>query len=207
MASVHPIGQSTAGHVRVLVVVDHEVVQWGLRSLLGAQPWVERCLPARSADEALALAHRYEPQVALVDAVVGEAWGVTICERLRELTPAPTVLLTTASGTVSAAAAQAAGAAGVVPRQWPVADLALAVRLAAHGLPIGEGAADPVHLSPREREVLGEIATGATNNEIAARLYLSPHTVKDHVSAVYRKLGVRNRAQAVQRGRHLGLTA
>ena len=56
----------------------------------------------------------------------------------------------------------------------------------------------PTLLSAREREVLDEIATGATNPEIAKRLYLSPHTVKEHTSSIYRKLGVRNRAEAVK---------
>ncbi len=207
MASVHPISGASRGYVRILVACDHEVVQWSLRALLGAQPWVERCLQARSADEAVGLAHRYEPHVALVDAVLGETWGVTVCERLQQLAPAPTVLLWATSGQVSTGAAQAAGAAGVVPRTWPVTELALALRSAAQGLPAGDAGADQVRLSPRERQVLAELATGATNGEIATRLVLSPHTVKDHVSAVYRKLGVRNRAQAVQRGRHLGLTA
>ena len=62
-------------------------------------------------------------------------------------------------------------------------------------------------LSPREREVLGLLATGATNREIAAQLHLSPHTVKEHTSGLYRKLDVRNRAEAVQRAERLGLTA
>jgi ATP/maltotriose-dependent transcriptional regulator MalT len=61
-------------------------------------------------------------------------------------------------------------------------------------------------LSEREREVLGLIATGATNKEIAARLFLSPHTVKEHASALYRKLGVKNRAEATRRAERLGLT-
>jgi two-component system response regulator DesR len=60
-------------------------------------------------------------------------------------------------------------------------------------------------LSDREREVLNLIATGATNREIASRLFLSPYTIKEHTSAVYRKLDVRNRAEAVQRGQRLGL--
>ena len=60
-------------------------------------------------------------------------------------------------------------------------------------------------LSPRERDVLELIATGATNAEIATSLHLSPHTVKEHASAVYRKLDVRNRAEAVQRAQRLGL--
>ena len=62
-------------------------------------------------------------------------------------------------------------------------------------------------LSDREREVLDLIAAGATNREIAARLFLSPHTVKEHTSSLYRKLGVRNRAEAVQKAQRLGLIA
>jgi two-component system response regulator DesR len=60
-------------------------------------------------------------------------------------------------------------------------------------------------LSEREREVLALIAAGSTNREIAQRLYLSPHTVKEHTSALYRKLHARNRAEAVQRAQRIGL--
>jgi ATP/maltotriose-dependent transcriptional regulator MalT len=62
-------------------------------------------------------------------------------------------------------------------------------------------------LSDREREVVGLIAAGATNREIAGRLFLSPHTVKEYTSGIYRKLGVRNRAEAVKRAQRLGLIA
>ena len=60
-------------------------------------------------------------------------------------------------------------------------------------------------LTDRELEVLDLIASGATNREIAERLFLSPHTVKEHTSTLYRKLGVRNRAEAVQKAQRLGL--
>ena len=60
-------------------------------------------------------------------------------------------------------------------------------------------------LTGREREVLDLIAEGSTNREIADRLFLSPHTVKEHTSALYRKLGARNRAEAVQRAQRVGL--
>ena len=60
-------------------------------------------------------------------------------------------------------------------------------------------------LSEREREVLEAVASGATNREIAGQLFLSPHTVKEHTSSLYRKLGVRNRAEAVQKAQRLGL--
>jgi ATP/maltotriose-dependent transcriptional regulator MalT len=62
-------------------------------------------------------------------------------------------------------------------------------------------------LSARERDVLGLMAGGATNREIAASLHLSPHTVKEHTSTLYRKLGVRNRAEAVRRAERLGLSS
>jgi two-component system response regulator DesR len=61
-------------------------------------------------------------------------------------------------------------------------------------------------LSPREREVLDLIARGSTNREIAAALHLSPHTIHEHTSTLYRKLGARNRADAVQRAHRAGLT-
>ena len=62
-------------------------------------------------------------------------------------------------------------------------------------------------LTDCEREVLDLIGSGATNREIAERLFLSPHTVKEHTSSLYRKLSVRNRAEAVQKAQRLGLIA
>ncbi len=195
--------------LRLLVVDDHEVVHWGLRSLLGAQPWVERCLAAHDGAEALALAHRYEPHVALVDLFVGSESGAEICQRLRTASPETRVLFISGAGRISAAAARAAGASGFISKDWSAQEVADAVRRVALGGTVFEPSdgEPPIGLSTREREVLALIATGATNAEIAARLYLSPHTVKEHTSALYRKLGVRNRAQAVQQGQRIGLTA
>jgi two-component system response regulator DesR len=195
--------------VRVLVVDDHDVVHWGLRALLGSQPWVERCLTARNGETALALARRYDPQVALVDLFVGAESGAEICQRLRAGSPATNVLFISGAGRISAAAARAAGASGFVPKHRPASDVAHAVRAVAFGRTVFDldEASPPAGLSDRERQVLALISTGATNGEIAERLFLSPHTVKEHTSAIYRKLGVRNRAEAVQRGHRLGLTA
>src|SRR5205085_4185486 len=85
----------------VLVVDDHDVVHWGFRLMLTEQPWVERCLSARNGDEALALALRYEPHVALVDLFIGEESGAEICERLRERSPITRVLLISGAGRIS----------------------------------------------------------------------------------------------------------
>ena len=194
---------------RVLVVDDHDVVHWGLRSLLSSQPWVERCLAAHSSDEAVELAKRYDPHVALVDLFLGGESGAETCERLIEACPQIKVLLISGAGRISIAAARAAGASGFVPKDWSGGDVANAVRMVAIGMSVFEPGREtvPAGLSGREREVLELIATGATNGEIASRLYLSPHTVKEHTSSLYRKLGVRNRAEAVQRAQRLGLTA
>ena len=82
--------------LRVLVVDDHEVVHWGLRLMLGEQPWVERCLSARNGEEAMALLTRYSPHVALVDLFVGQESGAEICQHLLALSPRLNVLLISA---------------------------------------------------------------------------------------------------------------
>ena len=193
--------------LRGLVVDDHDVVHWGFRLLLTEQSWVERCLTASDAEEALELARRYEPHVALVDLFLGEESGAELCATLREASPNTRVLLISGAGRISPHAARAAGASGFVSKDWGAEDVAKAVRMVGLGMTVFQPGTEPAAtpLSEREREVLGLIASGATNREIGARLYLSPHTVKEHTSAVYRKLEVRNRAEAVQRAQRLGL--
>lgn len=200
-------GAMSSHGIRVLVIDDHDVVQWGFRLLLTEQAWVERCLTARTAAEGLELAARYEPQVALVDLFLEDGSGAELCAALRERSPRTRVLLISGAGRISPSAARAAGASGFVSKDRDAEDVAKAVRLVGMGgtvfTPTAEQPARP--LSDREREVLRLIAGGATNREIAKRLYLSAHTVKEHTSALYRKLEVRNRAEAVQRAERLGL--
>ncbi len=195
--------------LRVLVVDDHDVVHWGFRLMLGEQPWVGSFLSARTGDEAVELARRHLPQVALVDLFLGAESGADVCERLRSASPRTGVLLISGAGRISATAAKAAGASGFVSKDWDAGDVARAVRMVGLGLTVFEPQSEPPPglLSIREREVLDLIAEGATNPEIAERLFLSTHTVKEHTSAVYRKLKVRNRAEAVQRAQRLGLLA
>ena len=195
-------------NLRVLVVDDHDVVHWGFRLLLAEQPWVERCLAATGVEEALALARRYEPHVALVDLFLGEESGAEVCEAIRRESPGTRVLLISGAGWISPQAARAAGASGFVSKDRSAQDVAAAVRDVGRGLTVFAPRPEQpsVALSEREREVLALMASGSTNREIADRLFLSPHTVKEHTSAVYRKLHVRNRAEAVQRAERLGLT-
>jgi DNA-binding NarL/FixJ family response regulator len=193
--------------LRVLVADEQEIVHWGFRSLLTGQDWVERYLSARTSDEAIELALRYEPQVALVDVLVGEDSGAALCQRLREVCPRTRVLLMARNGGLSAQSARAAGAYGSVPKDWSAPDLAGAARMVALGMTVFAPDRDQpgALLSERERQVLQLMASGATNREIAERLFLSPHTVKDHTSTLYRKVKAKNRADAIQRAQRLGL--
>jgi DNA-binding NarL/FixJ family response regulator len=197
--------------LRVLVVDDHDVVHWGFRVMLSELPWVERCLSARSGAEAIALARRHAPDVALVDLFVGEESGPEICEQLHLARRGVKVLLISGAGRISTEAARACGATGFVPKDWPAADIARAVRMVGLGMSMFDPQADAASAGPalteRERAVLALIATGATNREIAAELHLSPHTVKEHASGLYRKLEARNRADAVLRAQRLGILA
>jgi DNA-binding NarL/FixJ family response regulator len=195
--------------LRVLVVDDHDVVHWGFRMLLGEQPWVERCLAARTGAEAIALTRNFEPHVALVDLFLAGESGAELCESLRRASPRTRVLLISGAGRMSPATARAAGASGFVSKDWEAAEIAAAVKAVGLGMTMFPPKSDqpaPL-LTEREREVLDLIAAGSTNREIAERLYLSPHTVKEHTSALYRKLRARNRAEAVQRAQRIGLLA
>jgi DNA-binding NarL/FixJ family response regulator len=195
---------SEEGKLRVLVVDDHDVVQWGFRLLLERQSWVERCLAASSGAEAVDVCRRLHPEVALVDMLLGDESGAEVCEEIRKVSPGTRVLLISGAGVISPFVARSAGASGFISKDWSAVDVVKAVRMVSLGTEVfADHAALDSPLSEREQEVLSLIATGSTNKEIAERLHLSPHTVKEHTSAIYRKLGVRNRAEATRQAQRL----
>ena len=191
----------------VLVVDDHDVVHWGFRLLLTEQPWVSRCVAAHSGEEAVALAQSLEPDVALVDLFLAGESGAEVSESIRAASPSTRILLISGAGRMSPAAARAAGASGFISKDREAGEIVRAVRMVGLGMTLFEPTSDQPEplLTSRERDVLDLIAAGSTNREIAGALFLSPHTVKEHTSAVYRKLGVRNRAEAVQKAQRVGL--
>ena len=193
--------------LRVLVADEQEIVHWGFRSLLTAQDWVERYIGAQTAEEALELVRAHEPHVAMVDVMVGDDSGAALCHCIREVCPRTRVLLMSRNGAITAQSARAAGAFGSVPKDWSAQDLASAARMVALGMTVfaPDREQPGTLLSERERQVLHLIAIGSTNREIAERLFLSPHTVKDHTSTLYRKVKAKNRADAIQRAQRLGL--
>jgi len=189
--------------LRVLVVDDHDVVQWGFRLLLERQSWVERCLAASSGAEAVQVCRKVKPEVALVDMLLGTESGAEVCEEIHQVSPDTRVLLISGAGIISPNVARAAGAAGFISKDWSAVDVVRAVRRVSQGHEVFAEAPLDSPLSEREQEVLSLIATGSTNKEIAGQLHLSPHTVKEHTSAIYRKLGVRNRAEATRQAQRL----
>jgi DNA-binding NarL/FixJ family response regulator len=193
----------------ILVVDDHDIVLWGMRLVLVQQDWVERCVPASTGAEAIERARRYQPHVALVDLFVGEESGTEIAREIREAHPATRVLLLSGAGRISATSARAVGATGFITKDRSAAEIVDSIRRIAQGADVFDAppAAPRQQLTPREREVLELVAGGFTNAEIAAELRLSPNTVKEHASTVFRKLGARNRADAVQRAQRLGVLA
>lgn len=192
---------------RVLVVDEHELVQAGLCAVLAEEPWVASCLVATSAESAWQVAQRHHPQLVLVSTSLGGRSALELCRAFRERMPHVRVVLMSGEGRVSAALALLHGAVASLSKQMPRAAIAMALQCVAEGgrvFPKDTGPA-PVQLSPRELDILQHVASGMSNPEVADALNLSRHTVKQHTSAVYRKLGVRNRAQAASRAQELGL--
>ncbi|WP_020659923.1 response regulator [Amycolatopsis benzoatilytica] len=206
--------------VRVFILDDHEVVRRGLRDLLETEPDLVVAGEAATAAEALVRVPAVNPDVAVLDVRLGQDGdrdGVEVCRELRARMPALACLMLTSFDDDEALFdAIMAGAAGYVLKQVRGPDLVSAVRTVAAGQslmaprlvsramkrltgPPGEpagGAGTLERLSPREVDILELIGEGLTNRQIAARLYLSEKTVKNRVSAILTKLGVRRRVQA-----------
>ncbi|MEU7876229.1 response regulator transcription factor [Dactylosporangium sp. NPDC049140] len=203
--------------VRVLVVDDQQLVRDGIASLLSIQPGIEVVGTAAGGEEALARAADLAPDVVLMDVRMPGLDGVEATRALRRDHPAcRVVMLTTFDDDQYVALALRAGADGYLLKDLGAAELADAVRLVhrgvaqldpavAHRLAAARPAEDPAELTGRELEILRLVATGATNREIAGRMFLSEGTVKNHVSRILTRLGLRDRTQAAVYARDRGL--
>jgi DNA-binding NarL/FixJ family response regulator len=190
--------------VRALVVDAHAPSRIGLAALLDEQPWIERCLLAADSQESVTLARRHRPDVAILDISQTGPFAGSITAAIREAHPGVQILLTSRCRTSPGASPASLGAVGFLPAGVSSEDVIDGVRSAILG---GEpldfsrtpAPADGLTLSDREREILFLLGTGKTNREIAERLHLGPDSVKKSATALYRKLGVRNRTEAAQR--------
>jgi DNA-binding NarL/FixJ family response regulator len=189
------------GSVEALVVDPHPLTRIGLVILLHRQRWVGRCRPASSRDEAIALAARHRPDVAVVNVSDAGPFISSYLAPLRAVRPAMPLLLSTYYGAGNEAQARAAGGAGLLTPDLSIEQVVGAVRAALVGeaIPAHPRTKRSEQLSGREQEVLALLCTGATNHEIAAAMHVGIETVKKHAGALYRKLGVRNRTEAAQR--------
>ena len=120
------------------------------------------------------------------------------------------MLLISGVGWISPQAARTAGASGFVSKDWSADEVAMAVRMVGKGMTVfgrQEEAPGDAAQRARARGARADRLRGAPTARSPQRLYLSPHTVKEHASSLYRKLGVKNRAEAARRAERLGLTA
>ncbi|MFC4058099.1 response regulator [Planomonospora corallina] len=208
--------------IRVLLVDDHTGFRSGLRALLSGAEGIEVADEAASGEQALALVGRAQPDVVLMDLTMPGMGGVAATERLvRDHPHVRVVVLSMSDDDDAVFAAMRAGARGYVLKGARKAELVRSVQAAAEGEAIFSPAiaarmaayfaererAEPAlpELTPREREILALVAEHLTNPQIAARLGLSQKTVRNHVSAVFAKLQVADRAQAIMRAREAGL--
>jgi DNA-binding NarL/FixJ family response regulator len=187
--------------VQALVVDTHALTRIGLGVVLSRQPWVARCLLASDRDEGVALAEAHRPDVAVVDVSNAGAFVSSYLAPLRAARPAMPLVLSGQFASANHAQLVAAGGASLLTPELSIDQIVAAVRAALVGeeVSVVTGDKQPDQLSEREREVLALLCTGATNREIAAAMHVGTETVKKHAGTLYRKLGVRNRTEAVQR--------
>jgi len=204
--------------IRVLLADDQRVVREGLGTLLGLLDGIELVGTAADGEEAVALAVRHDPDVVLMDLRMPRVDGTEAIRRLAERGERPRcVALTTFADDASVLGALRAGARGYLTKDAGADPLRAAVEAVARGDaaldpavqhhvvaalaggdPAGGASVDlPDGLTPREAEVLGLIAEGLSNTEIAERLVVTAATVKSHVNHIFAKAGARDRAQAV----------
>lgn len=212
--------------MKVLVVDDHALVRHGIALIVrDAFPDAD-VAEADGADAAMTEITNGVPDVALVDVRMPDRDGIQLLKDVKAQWPdLPVIMLTTYDHARYARAALAEGAAGYMLKDSSPADLGQAIRVALEGggnvlsskviqnlfeeMERGKREevqqAQPAALTARETEILGLLVEGQSNKEISERLYLSEKTVKAHLAAVFRKLGVSNRTQAAMAAVNMGL--
>lgn len=208
--------------IRVVLADDHPVVRAGLSALLGSMPDIEVVGVAADGRAAIKEVVLHRPDVAMLDLGMPELDGFAATREIVRALPGVAVLiLTMFDDDDSVFAAMRAGASGYVVKGAEQDELARAIRAVAAGEAIFSPGvaqrvlkfltappvpADPFpELTPREREILGLLADAQPNAAIARRLGLSPKTVANHLSSIFTKLQVADRATAILRAREAGL--
>jgi DNA-binding NarL/FixJ family response regulator len=213
----------TGESIRVLIVDDHPSFRAGLRALLGTVADLDVVGEASSGGQAVSMVVRDQPDVVMMDVTMPGGDGIEATARIAETSPhVAVIVLTMDGGDESVLRAIRAGARGYVLKGAQRAELLRAIRAAAAGEAIfGPDVARRLSsyvvasrpaaerpfpsLTDREREILELVARGRSNAQITDELVLSPKTVRNHVSNVFAKLGVRDRSEAIVLAREAGM--
>lgn len=190
----------------VLLVDDHSVVRMGLAAIINIEKDLKVCGEAESGAEAVKLAREMRPDVVVMDFMMPGMDGAEATAAVLRASPESKVLVLTTYGTsVDIARALKCGATGAVTKNLSNEELADAIRATARGermlsaeieASLSEAESDN-ELTTRQREVLDSITRGLSNDDIAGMLGISKVRVKQHLAALYQKLGAANRAEAV----------
>jgi DNA-binding NarL/FixJ family response regulator len=205
--------------LKVLIADDHGIVRSGVKLLLDRQPDIEVIAEAEDGVEAVELAIRHRPDVAVLDVSMPRMTGLQATHEIKQQAPETQVLILSMHDDERYLfEALRAGAAGYVLKRAADQDLVDAVRAAGRGEPFLTASAQqtlirdfldrgdhPEELSPREKEVVKLVAEAHTNKEIAEILHLSEKTVESHRARVLQKLGMRDRVELVRYAIRRGL--
>jgi len=196
----------SVNYLRILIADDHYVVRMGLVALVGTEPDLYVVGEAADGVEVVELYHRHEPDLVLMDLRMPRCDGISATRQIRVRYPyARVLMLTTFDGDDDIHKALSAGASGYVLKNSTRESLIPAIRAVAAGhrwIPkeiASRLAARKMfeELTPRETEVVQQLAKGFANKEIASILCISEHTVKDHLKSILGKLHVADRTEAV----------
>jgi len=202
---------TSSSRIRVMVVDDHTMVRRGLATFLKVYDDLEMAGEAASGQAAIELSEKLHPDVILMDMVMPDMDGAAATRLIRKRSPNIQVIaLTSFKDGILVQSALQAGAIGYLLKDVSADELAQAIRAAHAGrstlspeaaqalvLAASQPPAPGLDLTEREREVLTLMIEGLNNTQIAARLDVSPSTVKSHVSNILAKLGVASRTEAV----------